>query len=154
MKMRRKLKSKNLSSLSLNKTLKFDLAECSFSYMVTYLRQQIKVPSLQNPGWPPNTIQIWTCRILHDLLIHSPTRRLLGSLCTQDWEPMTITLQALSLVEKAELVQVRFILRLRDLRSMWMQDECKVYVNSSMASNGSCSMVTWTIFKFHLWEGL
>ena len=76
----------SLLSFPLNKTLKFNLAECSFSYMVTYLRQQIKVPSLQNPGWPPNTIQIWTCRILHDLLIHSPTRRLLGSLCTHKTE--------------------------------------------------------------------
>ena len=31
---------------------------------------------------------------------------------------MTITLQALSLVEKVELVQVRFTLRLKDQRSM------------------------------------
>ena len=67
---------------------------------------------------------------------------------TQDWEPVTITLQALSLVEKVEPVQVRFTLRLRDQRSMWMQDGCKVY----MASNGSCFMVTWTIFKNHLLE--
>ena len=28
-----------------------------------------------------------------------------------------------------------------------MQDGCKVYVDSSMASNGSCFMVTWTIYK-------
>ena len=33
-----------------------------------------------------------------------------GPLHTWDWEPVTITLQALSLVEKAELVQVRFML--------------------------------------------
>ena len=65
---------------------------------------------------------------------------------------MTITLQALSLVEKAELVQVRFTLRLRDQRSMWMQGGCKVYVDSYMASNGSCFMVTWAIFKNHLLE--
>jgi hypothetical protein len=56
-------------------------------------------------------------------------------------------LQALSLVEKAEPVQVRCTLRSRDQRSMWMQDdECKVY----MASNGSCFMVIWTNFKHHL----
>ena len=30
-----------------------------------------------------------------------------------------------------------------------MQDGCKVYMDSYMASNGSCSMVTWTIFKNH-----
>ena len=70
----------------------------------------------------------------------------------RDWEPVTGTLQALSLVEKAEPVQVRFTLRLRDQRSMWMQDGCKVYMDSYMASNGSCFMVTWTIFKNHLLE--
>jgi hypothetical protein len=65
---------------------------------------------------------------------------------------MTITLQALSLVLKAELVQVRFTLRLRDQRSMWIQDGCKVHMDSYMASNGSCFMVTWIIFKNHLLE--
>ena len=68
---------------------------------------------------------------------------------------MTITLQALSLAEKAKPVQVRyFTLRSRDQRSsMWMQqDGCKVYMDSYMASNGSCFMVTWTIFKNHLLE--
>ena len=54
--------------------------------------------------------------------------------------------------EKAEPVQVRFTLRLRDRRSMWMQDGCRVYVDSYMASNGSCFMVTWTSFKNHLLE--
>ena len=39
--------------------------------------------------------------------------------------------------------------------SMWMQDGCKVYMDSYMASNGSCFMITWTIFKNHLLkEGL
>ena len=33
-----------------------------------------------------------------------------------------------------------------------MQDKCKVYMDSYMASNGSCFMVTWTIFKNHLLE--
>jgi hypothetical protein len=33
-----------------------------------------------------------------------------------------------------------------------MQDGCKVYMDSYMASNGSCFMVTWTIFKNHLLE--
>ena len=36
---------------------------------------------------------------------------------------------------------------------MWMQDGCRVYVDSYMASNGSCFMVTWAIFKNHLLEG-
>ena len=33
-----------------------------------------------------------------------------------------------------------------------MQDGCKVYKDSYMASNGPCFMVTWTIFKNHLLE--
>ena len=49
----------------------------------------------------------------------------LGPLHTRDWQPVTITLQALSLVEKAEPVQVRFTLRLRDqqreyVNARWM----------------------------------
>ena len=31
-----------------------------------------------------------------------------------------------------------------------MQDGCKVYMRSYMASNGSCFMVSWIIFKNHL----
>ena len=65
---------------------------------------------------------------------------------------MTITLQALSLVGKAEPLQVRFPLRLRDQRSMGMHDGCKVYMDSYMASNRSCFMVTWIIFKNHFLE--
>ena len=64
----------------------------------------------------------------------------------------TIALQILSLVEKAEPAQVHFTLRLRDHRSMWMQDGSKGYIDSYMASNGSCSMVTWTTSKNHLLE--
>ena len=33
-----------------------------------------------------------------------------------------------------------------------MQDGCKVYMDSYMASNGSCFMVTWTDFQNHLLE--
>ena len=66
---------------------------------------------------------------------------------------MTITLQALSLVEKVEPVQVRyFTLRLRDQWSMWMREGCKVYMDSYMASNGPCFMVTWIVLKNHLLE--
>ena len=31
-----------------------------------------------------------------------------------------------------------------------MQDGCKLYVDSYMASNGSCFIVTWTTFNNHL----
>ena len=33
-----------------------------------------------------------------------------------------------------------------------MQDGCKVYVDSYMASNGFCFVVTWSVFKNHLLE--
>ena len=33
-----------------------------------------------------------------------------------------------------------------------MQDGRQVYMDSHMASNGSCFMVTWTDFKEHLLE--
>jgi hypothetical protein len=33
-----------------------------------------------------------------------------------------------------------------------MQDGCKVYMDSYMASNGSCYMVTWTTFNNHFLE--
>jgi hypothetical protein len=36
---------------------------------------------------------------------------------------------------------------LRDRQNMWMQNGCKVYMDSYMASNKSCFMVTWIIFK-------
>ena len=41
-----------------------------------------------------------------------------GPLHTRDREPVTITLQALSLVEKVEPVHVCFTLRLRDQHNM------------------------------------
>ena len=106
-----------------------------------------------------HTTWCWRCvgtAFGHFLLgSHNFTVAALGSCAkwhTRDWEPVTSMLQALSWVEKAEPVQVRFTLRLRDQRSMWMQDGCKVYMDSYMASNGSCFMVTWTIFKDQLLE--
>ena len=52
----------------------------------------------------------------------------LGPLHTRDWGPKTIPLQALSLVEKAEPVPVRFTLRLRDPNGV---SECKMDVKST-----------------------
>ena len=66
--------------------------------------------------------------------------------------PWQLHFRALSIMEKTEPLQIRFTLRLRDQWSEWIQDECKVYMDSSMASNGSCFMVTWIIFKNHLLE--
>ena len=65
---------------------------------------------------------------------------------------MTITPQALSLVEKVKPVQVRFPTHARRTNIV---RECKidgkVYMDSYMALNGSCFMATWIIFKNHLW---
>ena len=62
---------------------------------------------------------------------------------------MTSTLQALSLVEKVEPVQVHFTLTREG--PMEYISECKmdgkVYMDSYIALNGSCFMVTWTIFN-------
>ena len=60
---------------------------------------------------------------------------------TRDWEPVTSTLQALSLVGKAETVQVRFTLCLRDQRSTWMQD----------GSKGHFTHKPWAV-TMKLWE--
>ena len=49
---------------------------------------------------------------------------------------ITIGLQALSLVEKVGPVQVHYTLRLRDQRSMRMQDGRNVYMDFDMALNG------------------
>ena len=43
-------------------------------------------------------------------------------------------------------------LHLRDQRSKWIQEGCKVHMDTYMASNRSCFMVTWTIFENHLLE--
>ena len=67
-------------------------------------------------------------------------------------EPVTITLQALSLVEKTEPVQIRFTLSMRDQHDMWMQDGCKVSMDSYVSSNGSYFTVIWISFKNHLLE--
>jgi hypothetical protein len=47
----------------------------------------------------------------------------------------------------------KFTLHLRDQRSMWMQDGYQVHMDSYMAWNGSCFMVTWTIFQKPPLEG-
>ena len=49
-------------------------------------------------------------------------------------------------------VQFRFTVCSTDQLSMWMQEGCKVYMDSNLTSNGSCFMVTWIIFKNHLLE--
>jgi hypothetical protein len=86
---------------------------------------------------------------------HVPVVGHWGPLHTQHWGPVTIALQALSLVEKAELVQVHFTLCLTDQRSKWLQVGCKLVKSTWIPAwhqNGSCFMVTWTISKNHLLE--
>ena len=76
----------------------------------------------------------------------------LGPLHTRDWEPVTITLQTLSLVGKAKFYQVCFMICWRDQRSEWMQDGCNIYIDSYMASNGWSFLSTWTIVDNRLLE--
>ena len=94
-------------------------------------------------------------RQITDPTVHEPSAEFAvvsGPLHTRDWEPETIPLQAFSMVEKVEPVQIRLTLRSRDQRSMWMHDGCKVYTDFYMASDKSCFMVTSIIFKNHLLE--
>ena len=71
-----------------------------------------------------------------------------GSCHTWEWEHVTIAFQALTLVEKAEPVQIHFTLLLKeheyelDVKSAW--------IHSYMASNGSFFMVIGTTSKNHL----
>ena len=58
---------------------------------------------------------------------------------------MTITLQALSLVEKVKLVQVRFTLHLRDQRSIQV-NECKLDGKACGFLHG----IKWVVFNGHL----
>ena len=71
---------------------------------------------------------------------------------TQDWGAVTIALQALSLVETAEPVQVRFTLRWRDQRSKRMQDGCKVYMNSSWHQTDHVSQSLGLFSKTTSWK--
>ena len=73
----------------------------------------------------------------------------LGPLHTRDWEPATITLRALSLVKKVEPIQVRFTHSWGTNGVCECKMDVKVYIDSYMASNGSCFMVTWALFKNH-----
>ena len=115
-------------------------------------------PAVTGPLWlglikSSNQLIDIECRVLNSVTnFRSLLPFNLGSLHTRDWGPVTIAFQALSLVEKAEPVQVRFTLRLRDQQSMQMQYGCKDYMNSYMASTGPCFMVIWTIWKKHLLE--
>ena len=102
-----------------------------------------KITTLHNQTNTYHTCHLETC-------VRMTNGTYLGPLHMRDWEP--ITLQALSLVEKVEPVQVHFTLHLRDQRSTWMQHGCKVDVNSYMALNGLCFMVTWTTLKNDLLE--
>ena len=65
-----------------------------------------------------------------------------GPLHTRDWEPMTTTLQALSLVEKAETVQVRFQHYAWGTNGVF---ECEMDIKSTWIS-------TWYQMDFVLWS--
>ena len=68
-----------------------------------------------------------------------------ATLHTWDWEPVTIALHALSLVKKAEPVQVRFFtLRLRDQRSMWVNARWMWSLQAFLRG------IEWIMFHGHL----
>ena len=88
-------------------------------------------------------------RIFDSICVFNTILVYIGPLHTQNQEPVTIAIQSLSLVEKVESVQVRFTLHLRDQRSTWMQDGCKVYTWHQM------DRVSWSLGPFcqnHLLE--
>ena len=63
---------------------------------------------------------------------------------------MTIALQALTLVEKAEPIQVHFALRLKDHRSMWMQGGCKLVKSTWIPTWHQLNCVSWSLGLFSL----
>jgi hypothetical protein len=120
---------------------------CAYIHMhITYC-----VSPFSKTDWFLGTIcyQPTTCPKSSRTLIWTRSK---GHSTHDDWEPVTSTPQTLSLMEKAEPVQVRFTLHSRDQWSRWLQDGCKVYMDSYTASNGSCFLVTWIISKNHLLE--
>ena len=122
---------------------------CTYYYGFIY--ELVAMIKVKHPPFTPTT-EVGVCLSMSPSLNYSILLTNKGPLHTWDWEPVTIKLQALSLVEKAEVVQIRFTLRLRDQPSMWMQDGYKVYMDFYMASNGLCFMITWIIFKHHFLE--
>ena len=69
------------------------------------------------------------CVLVVHRVVHNPSESLksmlssLRPLHSRDWEPVTITPQALSLVEKAEPVQVRYF-------TLCSRDQHSIYVNA------------------------
>ena len=119
--------------------------EDTIEYTSNEWKQKRKMPTC-------NRLDFRITGILTDSICPKTSRTLVsGPLRTWGWEPVTISLQAL-IGGKGRPGPSHFKLCLRDQRSMWMQDRCKVYMDSYMASNGSCFMITWTIFKNHLLE--
>ena len=73
---------------------------------------------------------------------------------TGDWGPVTIALQALSLVEQRGAGPSSLLHTTleggTDGVSECNMDVKSTYMDSYMASNGSCFVVTWTVLKNHL----
>ena len=85
--------------------------------------------------------QIWSGLTL--LLFQLIDNLYLGPLHTRDWEPVTITLQPLSLVEKAEPVQVRFTLHfIEGPREYWS-------ARRMLSLHGFLHGIKWIMFHGH-----
>ena len=98
--------------------------------MPTHLESMGSVPT------PLGALLLPLHRIFLSLCYFPPWNE--GPLHTRDWEPVTITLQALSLVEKAEPLQVRF--------------KPTEYVNARWMSSlhGFLHDIEWIMFHGHL----
>ena len=71
---------------------------------------------------------------------------------TRDWEPVTIHFKHSHWWKRPSWSKFASHYAWGTNGSIWMRDECKVYMDSYMAPNGLCLMVTWIIFKNHVLE--
>ena len=95
--------------------------------------------------WSMTHASTWTLRGTSNFRIQT-----LAALYTRDWEPVTSTFKHSHWWKRWSWSKfTSYYAWGTNGVSMWMQDGCDVYVDSYKASNGSCFMVTWTIFKTH-----
>jgi hypothetical protein len=117
---------------------KHDMVECALEYLGNSWWESLKTSKINNI-------------IYAKALIHCSVLSALGPLYTRDWEPMAISLQALSLMKKR--LRSKFTSHYTwGTNGVCNKMDVKVYMDSYMASNGLCFMVTWTLFKNHFLE--
>ena len=110
-------------------------------------------PSSAPPPWSWRT----ACHQNPLLLKNRPTHKLIGATSTHERLRARghITLPALSLGGKdgaGPSSSFQMDVWGTDRWSIWVQDGCKVYMDSDVASNGSWLVATWIFFEHHLLE--